>query len=455
MRTSRPVDTRLPHPPASDFQSAVISKLSVRLVPFLFLLYAVAFLDRINVSFAALQMQEQLHFSDRVYGLGAGMFFAGYFFFQLPSNLVLERIGARRWMSLLLIVWGVISVLMMFVRTPRGFYVARFLLGSAEAGFFPGVILYLKYWFPASAQARAVAQFMAASPFSSVVGGPISGAIMSLSNVRGLAGWQWLFLLEGAPAVLLGAITFFYLTDKPEGARWLTAEQRTWLVETQRRESQLYSDKGQANAFAAFTNGAVWLLTVVYFGINASSYGIRLWLPNLIHSLSSVSTFSIGWISAIPYVVAAVGMVLVGVHSDRSAERRWHVAAPAFAGAVALLAAAYSASLVAALAAITIGVLAAFAMTGPFWAMSNTVLSGAAGAAGIALINSFGNLGGLFGPYMIGWVRTSSGTFRGGLLVIGASLALSGVVVLLVQRRASGARGAAPEEQPLLREEGR
>lgn len=449
------MDTRLPQPPASDIQSSVISKLSIRLVPFLFLLYVVAFLDRINVSFAALQMQEQLRFSDRVYGLGAGMFFAGYFFFQLPSNLVLERIGARRWMSLLLMVWGALSALMMFVQTPRGFYVARFLLGSAEAGFFPGVILYLKYWFPASAQARAVAQFMAASPVSSVVGGPISGAIMGLHNVRGLAGWQWLFLLEGAPAVLLGAITFFYLTDKPEDARWLAVEQRAWLIETLHRERQLHSDKGRANAFAAFTNGAVWLLTVVYFGINACTYGIRLWLPNLIHSLSSASTFSIGWISSIPYLVAAVGMVLVGVHSDRSAERRWHVAAPAFAGAVALLAAAYSASLVAVLTAISIAVLAALAMNGPFWAMSNTALGGAAAAAGIALINSFGNLGGLFGPYVIGWVRTSSGTFRGGLLVIGAALALSGVVVLLVPMRASGARGAAPEEQPLFREEGK
>jgi ACS family tartrate transporter-like MFS transporter len=413
-------------------ETVVVGKLTWRLVPFLFLLYIVAYLDRINVGFAALQMRQQLAFTDAVYGLGAGMFFAGYFFFQVPSNLALQRVGARRWIALLMMLWGLISASMIFVSGARSFYGLRFLLGAAEAGFFPGVILYLKNWFPARARARTVARFMTAAPLSGVVGGPLSGALLGLHLTSGLAGWQWMFLMEGIPAVLLGGAALAYLVDRPEEARWLSREERDWLVETLRRERKDVT--GEAGTFAALRSGQIWMLALVYFGVNTVSYGVSLWLPTLIRSLSGVSSLTIGVLSAIPYVAAAAAMVAVGLHSDRSGERRWHTALPAFAGALALTGAAYSTSVGPAILAISVAVLGVFAMVGPFWAMPTSLLSGTAVAAGIAFINSVGNLGGFVGPYVIGLVRTSTGQFKGGLLLVSAALATSGAVALLVRR---------------------
>jgi MFS transporter, ACS family, tartrate transporter len=424
----------MPAPPQPDFEAALVAKLGRRLVPFLFLLYIVAYLDRINVGFAALQMQGQLHLSDEVYGLGAGLFFAGYFVFQLPSNLLLERVGARRWLAGLMVAWGAISSSMIFVRSPHGFYALRFLLGVAEAGFFPGVILYLKNWFPADARARTVAWFMTAAPLSGVVGGPISGALLGLQHA-GLAGWQWMFLMEGIPAMALGALTVWALTDRPQDARWLSEEQRSWLLATLRREYEQTSAVTRTNVWAAFTHPGIWLLVLVYFGLNTVSYGVSLWLPNLIRSLSGVSDFVIGLLSAIPYIAAAIAMVLVGAHSDRSGERRWHTAVPAFAGAAGLLLAAQTTSVVPMIAGITVAVLGVFSMMGPFWAMPTSLLTGTAAAAAIALINSIGNLGGFFGPYIIGLVRTHTGSFKDGLLVIGATLAVGGAIALLVRLR--------------------
>ena len=429
--------------PDRDIKSAVVSRLTWRLVPFLFLLYIVAYLDRINVGFAALQMQEQLGFSDAVYGTGAGIFFAGYFLFQVPSNLVLSRVGARRWLSVIMIVWGVISSSMIFVSTPKSFYAMRFLLGLAEAGFFPGVILYLKNWFPADALARTVALFMTAAPLSGVVGGPISGALLGLHHLGDLAGWQWMFLLEGVPAILFGGVVFIYLTDSPQDAHWLIAEHRVWLVDTLQHESEPSVGENnlgeniavinKPNPFTAFTSGRIWMLAFVYFALNTCSYGISLWLPNLIRSLSGVSEFNIGLLSAIPYIAAAVAMVLAGLHSDRTGERRWHVAVSAFVGAAALLIASQTTSLVPMITAISVAVLGVFAMLGPFWAMPTSLLNATTAAAGIALINSIGNLGGFTGPYIIGLLRTSTGEFRGGLLVLSTALAVSGCVVLLVR----------------------
>ncbi len=409
----------------------MISRLTRRLLPFLFLLYIVAYLDRINVGFAALQMQQQLRFNDAVYGLGAGMFFAGYFLFQVPSNLVLRRLGARRWISVLMIAWGAISSAMILVKTPSSFYVLRFLLGLAEAGFFPGIILYLRGWFPSRARARTVARFMTAAPLSGVIGGPLSGALLGLHGAGHLSGWQWMFLLEGLPAVVLGIVVYFYLTDCHQDAHWLSEEERAWLMNALTDEQTSNSAVG-TNFLAAFTSPAVWLLGLVYFGLNAVSYGVSLWLPNLIHSLSGVSTLVIGIISAIPYIAAAVVMVLVGLHSDRTGERRWHLAVPAFTGAVALLLAAYSTSVVAMIASISLALVGVFSMVGPFWAMPSSLLAGTAAAAGIAFINSIGNLGGFFGPYIIGLVRTSTGNFKGGLLVVGGTLTVSGCLALLV-----------------------
>jgi MFS transporter, ACS family, tartrate transporter len=419
----------------SDIERAVISKLTWRLVPFLFLLYIVGYLDRTNVGFAALQMQRQLHFNDAVYGLGAGMFFAGYFCFQLPSNLVLARIGAPRWIALLMVLWGIVSASTVFVTTPRSFYLLRFLLGAAEAGFFPGIIFYFKNWFPASVRARTIAWFMTAGPLSGAIGGPISGALLGFPQTGRLAGWQWLFLMEGLPAILLGIVVFFYLTASVETAPWLSPEQRKWLMDTLRSERQLLAAAGGANAFAAFRSGKVWLLAFVYFGLNTCVYGISLWLPTLIRNLSGMSSFAIGLISAIPYLAAATAMVLVGHHSDHSGERRWHIAIAAFVGAAALGLTAYSQSAVPLIVATSFAIAGASAMDGPFWAMSTSLLSGTAAAAGIALINSVGNLGGFFGPYIIGLVRTSTGGFKGGLLVSGATLAASGCLALLVRSR--------------------
>jgi ACS family tartrate transporter-like MFS transporter len=419
-------------------EEAVVRRLTWRLVPFLFLLYIVAYLDRINVGFAALQMQQQLAFTDAVYGLGAGMFFAGYFCFQVPSNLVLQRVGARRWIASLMMVWGVISSAMIFVSGPRSFYTLRFLLGAAEAGFFPGVIFFLKNWFPVRARARTVARFMTAAPLSGVVGGPLSGALLGLHLTAGLAGWQWMFLLEGIPAVLLGGVVLVYLVDCPEEAVWLSSEEREWLLAALRQERE--EVPAESGTFSALRSGRIWMLALVYFGLNTVSYGVSLWLPKLIKSLSGVSNFTVGVLSAIPYVAAALAMVAVGLHSDRSGERRWHTAVPAFAGALALSAAAYSTSVGPAIVLISVAVLGVFSMMGPFWAMPTSLLSATAAAAGIAVINSIGNLGGFVGPYVIGLVRTSTGQFKGGLLLVSAALAVSGAVVLRVRPLANGSK---------------
>lgn len=421
-------------PAQADFESTLLATLTRRLIPFLFLLYIVAYLDRINVGFAALQMQGQLHLSDEVYGLGAGLFFAGYFVFQVPSNLLLERVGARRWLAALMVAWGMISSSTIFVGSAHGFYALRFLLGVAEAGFFPGVILYLKEWFPARARARTVARFMTAAPLSGVVGGPISGALLGLHHA-GLAGWQWMFLMEGIPAIVLGGLAAWYLTDRPAQARWLSEEQRAWLLATLEKEQEETAATTRTNLWAAVFHPGIWLLALVYFGLNTVSYGVSLWLPNLIRSLSGVGDFTIGLLSAIPYIAAAIAMVLVGLHSDRSGERRWHTAAPAFAGAAALLLAAQSTSVAPMIAGITVAVLGVFSMMGPFWAMPTGLLTGTAAAVGIALINSVGNLGGFFGPYIIGRVRTETGGFKGGLLMVGTALAVGGAIALLVHTR--------------------
>ena len=421
-----------PLPADRVLEEQVVSRLTWRLVPFLFLLYIVAYLDRINVGFAALQMQQQLGFNDAVYGLGAGMFFAGYFVFQVPSNLILQRVGARRWISALMIVWGVISSSMILVTTARSFYALRFLLGLAEAGFFPGVILYLRNWFPAAARARTVARFMTAAALSGVVGGPISGALLGL-RVGSLAGWQWLFLMEGLPAILLGAVVWFFLTDNPESASWLADDQRTWLTGTLAPEHHSHPTADRDSVFAAFVSWKIWVLIVVYFGLAAGSYGISLWLPNLIRSLSGLSDFWIGVVSTIPYIAAAITMVAVGLHSDRTGERRWHVAVPAVLGGLGLCVAAYTSSVAPAIVAISVGVLGVFSMLGPFWAIPTSLLNRTAAAAGIALINAVGNLGGFFGPYVIGLVRNVTGQFRGGLLILGGSLLLGAFLVLLVR----------------------
>ncbi len=424
-----------PTPDQAEFDAAVIRTLTWRLVPFLFLLYIIAYLDRINLGFAALQMQRQLGFTDSMYGLGAGIFFAGYFLFQVPSNLVLARVGARRWIAVLMVTWGIISASMCTVTGVRSFYALRFLLGAAEAGFFPGVILYLKTWFPARARARTVARFMTAAPLSGVLGGPLSGALLGLQGKSGLAGWQWMFLLEGVPAIVLGAIAWIYLVDRPKDAAWLTPLQKSWIERVLQNET---IEVAQSHGRGAIQVWPILVLSLVYFGVNTVSYGVSLWLPTLIKSLSGMSNLAIGALSAVPYVTAAVAMVFVGLHSDQSGERRWHTAVPAFAGAIALGVAAHTNSVGATTALISVAVLGVFSMMGPFWSMPTALLSGTAAAVGVAVINSIGNLGGFFGPYTIGALRNSTGSFKQGLLVVGAALAVSGCFALTLNDRSRG-----------------
>jgi MFS transporter, ACS family, tartrate transporter len=428
--------------PASELESSTVRKLFLHLLPFLFLLYIVAYLDRINVSFAALQMRGQLHLTDRMYGRAAGMFFAGYFFFQLPSNLVLERIGVRKWISALMVTWGLVSCCTIFVRGPVSFYVLRFLLGAAEAGFFPGMILYMKRWFPANSRARAVAWFMTANPLAGVFGSPISGALLGLHGA-GLQGWQWLFVMEAVPAIALGIAVYWILPENSQGASWLSDAERNYL--TRMLEQEHSSDRGlsKRDLLAVILSPSVWVLSLIYFALPACMYGVTLWLPIAIHSLSGLSYFATGVVAALPFIVTAVWMVLVGMHSDRVNERRWHIALPAFAGAVALAAASHSRQPFLVIGGMTLGMMGAEAMTGPFWAMA-TVQVGANAAAAIAVINSIANLGGYFGPDIIGLLRSGNGQFRG-LLAIGITLAISGGLSLVAgtkhEKRAATANG--------------
>ena len=428
---------------SARLEPAVLSRLIWRLMPFLFLLYIVAYLDRINVSFGVLQMRTQLHLSDRVYGRAAGIFFAGYFFFQLPSNLILEKVGVRRWISGLMILWGVISCLMIFIRGPVSFYSMRFLLGAAEAGFFPGMILYMKRWFPARSRARAVAWFMTANPIAGIVGSPISGGLLNLHGA-GFSGWQWMFLMEGLPAIVLGAIVFSILPDTPHEAAWLKGDERAWLLETLEAERQAEKPVTQGSFWRVLVSPTIWMLSLVYFGVSTTMYGVTLWLPTVIRALSGLSYFWTGVVAILPFLLTVIAMVWVGMRSDQSGERRWHTAVPAFVAATSLVVAGYGASTIVVVSAIALGLAGAESMCGPFWAMATSRMDGLSAAAGIAVINSLANLGGYYGPDIIGLFRTANGGFRGGLFAIAATVALSGLTALVVGRNTLPKRAPAP-----------
>jgi len=413
-------------------ESAVVSRLMWRLMPFLFLLYIVAYLDRINMSFGVLQMRQQLGLSDLAVGRAGGMFFIGYFLFQLPSNLILENFGVRRWISALMVLWGIISCFMIFVRGPVSFYTMRFLLGAAEAGFFPGIILYMKRWFPASARALAVAWFMTANPLAGVVGSPISGALLGLHGA-GLAGWQWMFLIEGLPAIVLGGIVWATLAENPRDAHWLQGDERTWLLEKLDSEKLTEPAISQGDFWKVLVSGRIWLLSIVYFSVSATMYGMSLWLPSVIQALSGMGYFWTSMVTVLPYLATVAVMVLVGLSSDRTGERRWHTSIPAFIAAVGLILAGYGGhSTLLVVSGIGVGLAFAEGMCGPFWAMATSRMEGLSAAAGIALVNSLANLGGFFGPYIIGFFRSENGGFRGGLLAIAAVLVVSGAVALLL-----------------------
>jgi ACS family tartrate transporter-like MFS transporter len=414
-------------------EADLYSKLTRRLIPFMFLLYIVSYLDRINVGFAALQLNSALNFDPAVFGIGAGIFFIGYFIFEIPSNLIMQRVGARVWIARILVTWGVISSAMMFVNGPLSFYILRFVLGIAEAGFFPGMILYLTYWFPAEARGRAVARFMTATAMAGVVGGPVSGLLLKMDGIGGLAGWQWLFLMEGLPAVVLGFVTLAYLPNDPKAAAWLSAEEKEWIEKRLAAEREQVAQHGHVSLRGALKSGRVWTLSFIYFSVIISFYGISIWLPQIVQSFSGMTDVMVGFVSAIPYLAATVGMAIIGRSSDSRGERPRHVAASAVVGTLGLAAAAFLKAPVAELAALALAAVGIWGTLGPFWAMSSRILTGTAAAAGIALINSIGNLGGFAGPYLIGVVRSRTNNFTGALIVL-ALFPLAGAIVTLLLR---------------------
>jgi ACS family tartrate transporter-like MFS transporter len=413
-----------------EARQSAIAKAARRLIPFLVLCYAVNFLDRVNVGYAALAMNADLGFTPSVFGIGAGIFFVGYILFEIPSNLALQRFGARIWIARIMISWGLISTAMAFVVGETSFYVMRFLLGVAEAGFFPGIILYLTYWFPAREHARIVALFMAAVPLATMVGGPISGALIELHGLLGLKGWQWLFIVEGVPAVVLGAIALRFLDDKPEGARWLSAEERTALAHALSAEAKVAREVGYAELGQALTRPRVLVLGLLYFCIVMGLYGISFWMPQVIQTYG-LSPLKIGLLTAIPYFVAAIVMVLWGAHSDRTGERIWHVALPLFLAGAAFAWSAASLPLALILVALSLATAGTYAAIATFWSLPTSILTGTGAAAGLALINSLGNTGGLVGPPIIGALREATGTFTAALLFLAGMLILGAVVALV------------------------
>jgi D-galactonate transporter len=413
-------------------EKRTIAKVSRRLVPFLMLCYFVAYLDRVNVGFAALTMNKALGISATAYGFGAGIFFFSYFIFEVPSNLALERFGARVWIARIMLSWGILSGAMALVTGEYSFYLVRVLLGAAEAGFFPGIIFYLTLWFPGTYRARIIGWFMAAIPLSSVLGFPVSGIILNLDGGWGLAGWQWLFIIEAAPALILAGVVFFYLTDRPADARWLEPDERAWLARRLSAEAQQKEDVHGLNVRQALTNPKVLALSLVYFGAVATNYGIAFWLPQIVKGfgLTNVQT---GFVSAIPYIVGTVGMVLWSRRSDEKLERKLHAAVPFLIAAVGIAGSTLVDNPVLKMAALSFGAFGVFAVLPVFWTFPTAFLSGAAAAAGIAVINSVGNLAGFFGPFIMGWLKDFTGNFASGLWAI-AACALMGMVIVLLLR---------------------
>jgi MFS family permease len=417
---------------AMEDETKVYRKVAWRLVPFLCICYLAAYLDRVNVGFAKLQMLNDLSFSNTIYGLGAGIFFLGYVIFEVPSNILMHKVGAKLWIARIMISWGVIGAAMAFVKTPTEFYVLRFLLGVAEAGFIPGVLLYLTYWFPAAWRGRIIALFLAAIPMSNIIGGPLSGWILStFADYGGLRGWQWLFIIETVPSIVLGFLILKYLDNRVADAKWLTDDERQFI------EAEVQAEAAQSaehsSAMDALKNGRVWLLGVAYFGIASSIYVTSFWMPTLIKQLGVSDPLQIGWLVTIPYAVAIVTMVKCNVSADRHGERRWHTAIPCLLTAAGL---AFSAtpqlSLVPAMIGLTFAAAGASTTQASFWSLPPSFLTGAAAAAGIALINSLGNIAGMASTSLVGWMTDLTGTPNSSLyLFAGFAVAAAAMVLML------------------------
>ena len=420
-------------PISYDTEARTYAKVTWRLIPFLCLCFVIAFLDRVNVSFAKLQMLSDLKFSESVYGLGAGIFFLAYFLFEVPSNVIMHRVGARRWIARIMITWAVLTMVMAMVNSVFTFYVVRFLLGAAEAGFFPGVILYLSYWYPVNRRSKITALFMTAIPIAGVLGGILSGWVLETFNgYYGLSGWQWLFVFEGIPSLLVGIAVLFYLDDGIARAHWLNPEEKQLLQRNIDADAKGHSGHSLRHAFADIR---VWILALVYFGSSMGQYGFGFWLPSIIRSTGVKSALDIGLLSTIPYAFGILAMILVGRSADRSGERRMHYALSALVGAAGLaLSAVYGGNTVMAMAALTLCCMGLQCLAPVFWAIPTAMLGGMAAAAGIALINAVGNLAGFISPYLVGWVKDASGSTDAALYVIAGFLVLAGAIVLALPR---------------------
>jgi len=412
---------------ASALEAKAYSKVDWRLIPFLFLCYILAYLDRVNVGFAKLQMSKDLSLSDAAFALGAGIFFIGYFFFEVPSNVLLKKYGARAWIARIMISWGIISGAMLFVKGPWSFYVMRFLLGIAEAGFFPGIIFYLTLWYPSSMRSTRTALFVSAIAVSGVVGNPISGAIMdNLSGAAGLAGWQWLYLAEGIPSIIVGIWVFFYLDSSIQDAKWLSGEQKALLARNLEAEE---SHKSQVRLADAFKSGKVWALSAIYFTLMIGLYGISFWLPTIVKAFGVKDFFRVGLITAIPYFVAVVGMLILSRSSDRTGERRMHYICNVTAGAIGLvLSGVFAGNPYLAILFLSIGTLGVVGSMPIFWPIPSAFLAGTASAAGIGLVNSIGNLGGYVGPNVPVWAKAFSKDPSASMYIIAFFLVLGAVI---------------------------
>ena len=412
------------------------NRITRRLMPFLICLFIVAFIDRVNLGFAKLEMTGELGFNPEMIGFGAGIFFIGYFLFEIPGTLLVETWSARKWLARIIISWGIIATLMGFIQNSTHFYVARFLLGAAEAGFFPGVIVYLSHWFRYQDRAKAVAMFMAAIPVSNIFGGPLSGWILGV-NWFGLAGWRWVFIIEGFPAVILGIITIFYLTDRPKDAKWLAEDERAWISAELEREKEFKKSKRTFSIWEAFRHRNVLLLAAGYFCAVTSAYGFNFWLPTILKGLSDYSNLQVSVISALPYCAGLLAMLVIGWSSDRTRERRWHTAFSLLAVSAGLFLSAIAAenAILAIMFFCLVGA-GLYAYLPGFWAIPAAFLTESAAAASIGLINSVGNLGGFVGPYIVGYLNNKTNSFYAPIIYLSCSALAAAILILLVQHSA-------------------
>ena len=424
-------------PPAdSDIERRTYSKVFWRLVPFLMLCYVIAYLDRVNVGFAKLQMAQALGFSETVFGLGAGIFFLGYFLFEVPSNLLMSKVGARIWIARIMITWGLLSACFMFVKTPTSFYILRFLLGAAEAGFYPGVILYLTYWYPAHRRAKIIAVFMSAIPVAGIFGNPLSGWIMdAFQGASSLSGWQWMFLIEAVPALLIGVVVLLYLDNGIAQAKWLDPDEKRLLAREVELDQQ-HGKKGPHSVAEVFKDRRIWWMSAIYFAFVMGQYALTFWLPTLIKSTGIKGNLNIGLLSAIPFICAIVAMNLFGRSADRQRERRWHLIIPAAMGAVGFtVAASFAQNTTVSLVFLSLAAAGVLTCAPLFWSLPTAFLSGTAAAAGIAVINSVGNLAGFVSPYLIGYIKDTTGSTQIGMYVLAGALLVGGVLVWLVPKQ--------------------